>query len=168
MIGSVRTHTFKIGDKVVFGMPNGQQTAGTVVKINPQRLKVRQDEPRGVSRIRKEGAVWSVSPSLCKLATPAGSRTEEDILTELCDAYDGLSPEVLSDNGKRGRLEMGKVAKRLRQRIVDLQQELGREMSERDCWRWEGEQIQRKMLAEQNAQLQSSVRNFQHSSWSQR
>ncbi len=53
---------FKVGDKVVFGRPNGEKTAGTVVKINRTRIKVRQDEARGH---RSAGTVWSVPPSLC-------------------------------------------------------------------------------------------------------
>lgn len=60
------TNEFKVGDKVVFGRTHGEQTEGTVIKVNPSKLKVRQDEVRGSLRLRPEGTIWSVPPSLCR------------------------------------------------------------------------------------------------------
>lgn len=61
------TNEFKVGDKVVFGRTFGEQTNGTVVGIGRTgKLKVRQDESRGVHKI---GAVWTVPVSLCRLAS---------------------------------------------------------------------------------------------------
>lgn len=62
------TQNFKVGDKVVFGRTHGEQTCGTVVKVNPAKLKIRQDEMRGTQRIRPEGTIWTVPPSLCRMA----------------------------------------------------------------------------------------------------
>jgi hypothetical protein len=54
---------FKVGDVVQFGRPNGEQSQGTVTKVNPKKLKVRQDEPRGSKPV---GTIWTVPPSLCR------------------------------------------------------------------------------------------------------
>lgn len=52
----------KIGDRVIFGRPNGTKTLGEIVKINPRRIKVKTLEARGVGR--DAGVVWNVSPAL--------------------------------------------------------------------------------------------------------
>lgn len=51
---------FNIGDKVLFGRPNGEKTQGRIVKINPSSVKVEQIEARGGRPI---GTVWRVAPS---------------------------------------------------------------------------------------------------------
>jgi hypothetical protein len=57
-----------IGSPVVFGRPNGEQTKGTVLKINRKSVKVRQTEVRyGNGRTRQEGAIWNVHPSCLRL-----------------------------------------------------------------------------------------------------
>ncbi len=58
--------SIKIGDKVVFGRRAGQQTTGTVVKINAASVKIRQDEARGGKPI---GTEWRVHPSLVSLVS---------------------------------------------------------------------------------------------------
>ena len=60
------TNEFKVGDKVTFGRRRGQKTRGTVVKVNPKRLKVRTDEVRGLRAHAKTGEVWNVPPSMCE------------------------------------------------------------------------------------------------------
>lgn len=62
---------FKVGDKVVFGRSHGEQTAGTVVKVNSTTVVVAQDEVRGQTRIRAEGTKWKVPFALCRLANGA-------------------------------------------------------------------------------------------------
>jgi len=57
---------FKVGQSVMFGRGRGEQTRGTVVKVNRTRLKVRQDEARGSQRSYAIGSVWTVPPSLCR------------------------------------------------------------------------------------------------------
>jgi len=56
---------FKVGDRVYFGRTRGEKTLGTVVKVNPKRLKVRQEEARGSMRSYPVGTVWTVPPVLC-------------------------------------------------------------------------------------------------------
>lgn len=59
-----------VGQQVRFGRRNGEKTLGTVVKVNPRRLKIRQDESRGGHPV---GTLWTVTASLC---TPvSGART---------------------------------------------------------------------------------------------
>ena len=60
------TSDFKVGDKVVFGRNNGEQTHGTVIKVNPRKLKVRQDEIRGTIKAHQVGTVWTVPPNLLR------------------------------------------------------------------------------------------------------
>lgn len=65
---------FNVGDQVFFGRGQGEQTRGTIIKVNRAKLKVRQDESRGTHRAYPAGTVWTVPPSLCvKVAgsTPA-------------------------------------------------------------------------------------------------
>lgn len=57
------TSDFKVGDKVVFGRSHGEQTEGTVVKVNRTKLKVRQDESR---RSYPVGSIWGVPPNMCR------------------------------------------------------------------------------------------------------
>lgn len=69
---------FKVGDKVIFGRQNGEQTHGTVVKVNSVKCKIRQDETRGTLRERPVGTIWTVPFSLIRLAdgsTPTAALT---------------------------------------------------------------------------------------------
>ena len=63
-----KTRRFKPGDKVVFGRRYGEQTRGTVIAVNPKTIRIRQEEGRGVTRIRGAGTVWRVSPDFVSLA----------------------------------------------------------------------------------------------------
>lgn len=56
---------FTKGDTVRFGRGRGEQTLGTVIKVNRAKLKVRQDEARGTMRNHAVGTIWTVPPSLC-------------------------------------------------------------------------------------------------------
>lgn len=62
---------FKVGDKVLFGRTNGEQTLGEVVKVNWKSLKVKTLESRGTKRNYRKGLVWRVPPSLCRPADPS-------------------------------------------------------------------------------------------------
>lgn len=53
----------KIGDRVVFGRPNGQKTTGRVVRINPKSVTVESLEERGK---HDQGQKWRVAPSLLR------------------------------------------------------------------------------------------------------
>lgn len=59
---------FRVGDRVRFGRPTGEQTLGTVLKVNRASLKVQTDEGRGNGRGSAVGATWKVAVSLCRLA----------------------------------------------------------------------------------------------------
>ena len=63
---------FTMGDKVLFGRGRGEQTLGTVVKVNRTKLKVRQDEARGTMKSYPVGSVWTVPPSLCQKVGTGG------------------------------------------------------------------------------------------------
>jgi hypothetical protein len=67
------THTFRVGDTVLFGRENGEKTEGRVVGINPKSVKVEQTDARGG---RPVGTVWRVAPSFIyplegKIALPS-------------------------------------------------------------------------------------------------
>ena len=65
-------HAFKIGDTVLFGRGQGEQTLGEVVKVNAKSLKVKTLEPRGRTRRgQSAGLIWRVPPSLCTPTTPS-------------------------------------------------------------------------------------------------
>lgn len=142
---------FKVGDKVVFGRTHGEQTNGTVVKVNRTTVLVAQDEVRGVYRTRDVGTKWKVPFSLCKLASaptaantvapvapvaPKAKRSDDAIMREIDACYSMLEPENLTCDGElRGSAVITK-ARRIRARLAELQAELGRKVSEDDCWAW--------------------------------
>jgi len=74
--------TFKPGDHVVFGRPNGTQTHGIVRKVNGKTLKIEQTEARAVrfatGPLRQAGTKWRVATSLVrhKAALGGGSGFE--------------------------------------------------------------------------------------------
>lgn len=51
----------KAGMQVTFGRTHGERTIGTVMKCNPKKAKVRQDEARGSHPV---GTIWTVPYSL--------------------------------------------------------------------------------------------------------
>ena len=57
-------NSFNVGDLVLFGRPNGEQTRGKIVKVNRKTYKVQTLESRG--RRYAGGTVWSVAKSLCR------------------------------------------------------------------------------------------------------
>jgi len=50
-----------VGQKVMFGRPNGEKTEGIITKINGKSVKVKQTEARGGHPV---GTLWTVGPSL--------------------------------------------------------------------------------------------------------
>lgn len=144
------TSNFKIGDKVSFGRANGEQTLGTVVKVNPSRLKVRQDEERGTLRVRPEGTIWTVPPSLCRLMSagtaqtpvapaapvaPQAKRPDAAILADIVGVYSALSPENLHCDGEISRSAAARKAVTLNARLRALFTEIGRRVSEDEAYR---------------------------------
>ncbi len=124
---------FKVGDKVLFGRSHGEKTVGTVIKINPTKLKVRQDEPRGIHPV---GMEWGVPPSLCThLGGPEPTkRSETEILKDIANVYGSLSPENLSCDGELSLTAVTRRRASLKARLQTLFTELGWKASE-DCVR---------------------------------
>jgi len=145
MMSMQMTSNFKVGDKVVFGRPNGEQTLGTIVKVNRAKLKVRQDEVRGAQRLRPEGTVWGVPPSLCRLASgssatpaapvaPQAKRPDAEIMRDISRVYGDLSPENLTCDGElRGQAVVRRAAA-LRAKLQGLFREIGRTVREEETW----------------------------------
>jgi len=140
---------FKVGDKVVFGRTHGEQTNGTVVKVNRTTVIVAQDEERGMYRTRSVGTKWKVPFNLCRLASGSAAntnavvapvakpkRSEAEIMRDINYCYGALSPENLTCDGElRGSAVVAR-AQGLHRRLNALQAELGRKVNEDDCWRW--------------------------------
>lgn len=144
----METSEFKVGDKVLFGRPNGEQTQGTVVKVNRKKLKVRQDEDRGTKRGYNVGTVWTVPPSLCRpvgtsvarkvAPKPAPKRPEKAIMGDILDVYGELSPENLCCDGELSLTAVRRKSRSLNGRLARLQRELGRKVSEEAAYRYAG------------------------------
>jgi hypothetical protein len=66
--------SFILGQSVIFGRPNGEQTLGVIVKINAKSIKVAQTENRGN---HPAGTVWTVAPALVRTANGTASATPE-------------------------------------------------------------------------------------------
>lgn len=64
--------SFTVGQQVHFGRGNGEQTLGTIMKVNAKSLAIRQDEARGSMRSYPVGTIWKVSPTL---VTPVNGST---------------------------------------------------------------------------------------------
>lgn len=139
---------FKVGDKVIFGRTHGEQTHGTVVKVNRTTVLVAQDEERGVYRTRSVGTKWKVPFSLCRLAgaaavsapavvAPKAKRSDDAIMRDISNCYGMLSPENLTCDGELRGSALITKARRIRAKLADLQTELGRRVTEDQCWMWE-------------------------------
>ena len=140
----VRPPTFRVGDLVTFGRPNGEQTEGRVLRVNAASVTIEQTEARGVTRVREAGAKWRVHPSLVRLVgSPAAStapvaakptRSEADIIAALRRIESDLSPENLYWDGERSRAEARRAEARLMAERKALVAELGREPTPRELW----------------------------------
>lgn len=139
------TSDFSVGDPVVFGRANGEQTRGTVVKVNRKTLLVQQDEGRGTRRGYDVGTKWKVPPSLCRHADRTHTsvsvpvkptRPEVEIMRDILRVYGGLSPENLSCDGELSSTQIRRRAANLRSRLRELEQEFGRKVSEEEAYAW--------------------------------
>jgi hypothetical protein len=120
----LNTNDFQVGDKVLFGRRNGEQTVGTVTKVNAKTLKVRQDESRGSMRSHPIGSIWTVPRSLCRKAddtptpspspSPAPSRPTTPRFTQGWKVGDRVE-----FTGKRGETVTGTV-KRVNAKTVSV------------------------------------------------
>jgi hypothetical protein len=137
--------TFRVGDRVYFGRPNGEQTLGEVVKVNAASVKVRQLEERGAVRSRPAGTIWKVAPSLVRLADPsaatppAARRPEAEVMLDVVSCYCSLSPENLTGDGEHPASFVRKRRSQLNTRLAGLFRELGRRVSEEEAYAWDAE-----------------------------
>ena len=131
--------TFNVGDIVIFGTPNGEQTRGRVVRVNRKSLSIEQLEVRGQRRVRSVGTKWRCHPSLVRLAdgeapAPKAKRPDSEILSDLRRVESGLSPENLSWDGERSIASQRAAARRLNAEKRRLIAELGREPTFSEVW----------------------------------
>lgn len=136
---------------VVFGRNGGEQTTGTVVKINRVAAKVKTNKPRGNTSI---GTVFGVPYGMIhefvgdpiKTDIPANiesfiiyspfSDVENNILEAILGVYSELSPENLSCDGELpNHLIIGKSVK-LKTRLKHLQLAYGMEVTESQIYKW--------------------------------
>jgi len=54
---------------VVFGRGQGEQSLGTIIKVNRKTVKIRLEEDRGNGRASTPGATWKVTLDFCRAAT---------------------------------------------------------------------------------------------------
>lgn len=81
-------NNLKVGMKVWFGRENGEQTLGTIEKINRETVKVRQEEARGTMRAYPVGTIWKVAMKFCRPVE--GGRSEAAVLSDIARAYEAL------------------------------------------------------------------------------
>lgn len=135
--------TFRVGDIVSFGRPNGEKTEGRVVKVNAASVSIEQTEVRGQTRLREAGAKWRVHPSLVSLvnnggtapvAAPKPTRSEAELIAALQRLEGALSPENLYCDGERPVAQARRLEARLLGERRTLIAELGREPTTRELW----------------------------------
>jgi hypothetical protein len=64
-------HDCRIGMRIYFGRPNGEQTLAVIEKINPTKCKVRIVEDRGQQRTSAAGTTWTVPYGMMRPADGA-------------------------------------------------------------------------------------------------
>ncbi len=142
-------NSLKVGSKVWFGRTHGEQTLGTIMKVNRTTVLVRQDEARGTMRNYPVGTNWKVPHNLCRVAdqqaaqntvqtapaAPKAARPEAHILREIQNCYCSLSPENLYCDGERSRTAAQRVARTLNAQLKTLFKELGRTVTEDEAYR---------------------------------
>ena len=145
----------KVGMKVHFGRANGEKTLGEVIKMNPQKAKVRTLEERGNGRGSGAGALWNVPYSMMTPAEVDGAapspvmvrrtldynvfQPREDILIlqAICVVYDNLSPENLSCDGEATVSHMNQVRSECNRKLKGLFAALGRTVTEEEAYEWD-------------------------------
>lgn len=141
----IQTQTIRPGDKVLFGRASGEQTLGTVIKVNAKSIMVQQDEARGTMRAYPVGTKWKVAPTFVRkveggpvaapvVEAPKPRRPEADIMRDIRRAYAGLSPENLTCDGELRGPAVARRAAALRSRLRALFVELGRKVSESEAY----------------------------------
>lgn len=148
-------HNYKVGDKVRFGRSHGEQTLGEVVKVNPTKLKIKQLEQRGTSKAHPIGTIWTVPPSLVRLADGVSALADgpitdpaDDSISSIIDdedhaileaigvIYNHLSPENLSCDGEAPLNFIRTRQAKLNSKLRHLFAAFGRPVSEAAYYKW--------------------------------
>jgi hypothetical protein len=166
-------HQAQVGMKVMFGRPNGDQTLGEIVKVNPSKAKVKTLEIRGNGRGSEVGSVWTVPYSLMKpagvafldevnslppLSLPKSDPAEEPIpynefsdtniiMEAIVDTYNRLSPEWLTCDGELPLSQVNARRKEYGRRLRGLFMALGRDVSETVAFDWADAKRSKKVTA---------------------
>ena len=151
--------SFKVGQQVLFGQPNGSKTKGEILKINRVAVKIKQLEERNSKPI---GTIWRVPMSLIyeldspnqpivprQTLPPHMVHTDEPSnempskfwimqhyheIHLLNAVYADLSPENLSCDGELGITEVRAKRARLNARMNLITNLMGRTMAEEIAW----------------------------------
>lgn len=151
----------KVGMLVAFGRPGGQQTKGTVVKVNPRMAKVQILENRGTGQGGYSGSIWKVSYSMMHPVTgttveapisvfnPANEplvyspfrHGDNCIIEAIVDCYHRLEPEHLSGDGERSARQVRALHDSLTSRLGHLFNALGRPVSRQVALAWQNDKL---------------------------
>lgn len=139
----------KVGMLVAFGRPGGQQTKGTVIKVNPRMAKVQILENRGTGQGGYSGSIWKVSYSMMHPVTGTPANPANDplvyspfrhgdncIIEAIIDCYHRLEPEHLSADGERSARQIRELHNSLTSRLSHLFNALGRPVSSKVAFAW--------------------------------
>lgn len=141
--------------QVLFGSQNGQRTRGTVIGYTRTKVKVRQDEARGVNAI---GTIWTVTPDpQCLVlvdaagATAAGgtslpaaptpdpaneplppflSCVQRHCVLAIAGVYFALEPERLTCDGEASAAQINRTRRQCQMQLDALFRALGRPVNE--------------------------------------
>ncbi len=75
-------------------------------------------------------------------------RPEAEIMSDILEVYNGLSPENLSCDGMASNTEIKKRSKVLFTELARLEAELGRKVSDSEAYQYEMKRIEEKLSAE--------------------
>jgi hypothetical protein len=143
-----------INKQILFGRPHGEKTLGTILKVNVNKCKVRQDDLRGNAG-RPIGTTWTVPFELIYARDANGNATvpppapvvkkpitdfwimdNKHELIILGEIYGALSPENISADGERPLWQVRQLRaeyeRKLRACFVLLDRELD-EIELMDC-----------------------------------
>jgi hypothetical protein len=138
----------EIGQKVKFGRENGEQTLGKIVKLNPTKAKIQIIEDRGNGRGSVPGSFWGVPYSLIHPADSTEPVKEPElkynpyahldnlILEAIATVYSNLSPEHLTADGERPRLQVRALKASLERQLKGLCLAYGSNVSETQAINW--------------------------------
>lgn len=140
----------RVGQKVIFGRENGEQTLGKVLKKNPKSAKIEALENRGDHGSR----IWRVAYSLLRPAVASDepreqptkppamayspfSKMENLLMEAILFVYFGLSPENLTGDGELPRWRIQAQLAEYKRQLKGLFLALGREVSEEEAYEWD-------------------------------